>query len=1204
MGKRLIFAFLALAAFSAIAAHAAAAGTDEAPGLGLDCNKAKEVWDEMRTHPSGSIYEELQGWMSYIYWENQSAKAGSPLRWWLFGGQCNLFCNGCKCIERPFYMHYYLDECPDGKALGYPEDYPLYPPDSSPYPPGSSSGYRMPHCQWVGDGDSISMDGKIYFIDAQGAEKEAQPLEGEGPADYSVSRMGTLLIKDIGTFNTSCVDGVAMQGVTPPMRVYARYRNFEKGQWGAWQGPSNNYSTDSDQISCHGGKFLKTTGGNSFEAYSFGNTGYYDVSVQYAVYSNGAKWQEWKRLTIVVPSIRAKITAPKAAHLGFFKEEGKEGKKSKDFVWEIENTGESPFMIKEVTATGCGKDAAGKDTGLECKFPAFASGTLVEPGASYMLQENVSASRPAASPQKKEFGIDVKFADEFGLDAENMGEVIPVGQDLIFTAVGYSFTPYEKGGIIENLAAGEYYLQVCTDSDRVAGVIEPMISLVVEYDAGDEKNPDMRVANATFHASDHCSGGKFFYYSGNDGTNTAKIVLKKDQNLHWTLRGKVGIESAGPGAYKSDWARIGKKINKDTNYVEGFEDVLDANIGAQKTLSKTSGPHSGKVSIDDGIIKLGSFKEQVKIGPPANGGMAPISYGLTGVVIGGKPFTGISSSYTSTISDPKRGDMNTSLWIDEASADVFASTQYYKVKEDAKQNAELALLWLDREQFVIRVGSGQAGVCHDAAGTAGFSGSAAVPRVNYNWSWDSIGANGCDAGNDNYIYCDATQFGIELVQRLNAIKELTKGGGTELDAESLEELKGLMHFQVYLMRDAFTDDFRKDFDNYMNSSVFADTPSYYTQGWSKYFTDKGRLVFDVADAADTTLRTPGLYNVDISLEFPKLQDYVFFLGEEPNAEIKVLFTKLPFAGGAESAASVLYYLPFDAGLGLNPSTGKFEREGYGVGFGGDTVPLSLSTAGGGALVETIPADKTKGPLVNLAVAEISDFDYLQKQKSGSVLGIERVKEGEYKMEYSPSYATPVIMEAWADAGTAGAFYRIEEGNEILGKDGGYLSYWRAIAENISDGKECADYAGEELPYAKADYPASSGDACKLSVQDAGGTFGLAWETGLAGKIYLESVFYTPLNSSMALANACSSTGRFYSKLNRADPGSASRALSLKGYGQDYGSVQGMLQGIKAGELCATSGGEHFDVWWNAGKLSEEMRNAMSDKSPVADPCPH
>lgn len=1176
---------LVLAALLAIAAHAAAAaaGTDEALHLGLDCVKAMEVWDEMRSHPAGSVYEELQPWMSYTYWENTSAKVGSPLRWWQFREQCNLFCNGCKCIERPFYMPYYFDKCPEGIALGYPKDYPTYPTYPSPE-------HRMPHCQWVGDGDEISMSGNIYFKDALGTEKLAQPIGGEGLADYAVSRMGTLLIRDIDTFNTTCVDGVALTDVTPPMRVYVRHRNFEKGNWGEWQGPSNNYSNDSDQISCHGGKFLMTEKNkNYFEAYSFGNTGYYDVSVQYAVYSNGAKWAEWKRFTVAVPSISAEIIAPQAAHLGFFKEDGK---KSKDFVWEIENTGESPFMIKEVTATGCRKDAAGKDTGLECKFPAFASGTLVEPGASYMLQENVSASRPAASPQAKEFGIDVKFTDEFGLDAENMGEVKPVPQDLIFTAVGYSFTPYEMGGIIENLAAGDYYLQVCTDSERVEGVIEPMISLAVEYDAGDDKNPDPQVANATYHASENCSAAVFEDYTGADGANTAKIVLKKPQTLRWTLRGKVGVESKDVDTYESDWARIGKTLNDKTKYVEG-PFALETKIGAQKPLSRTSGPHTGRVSIDDGIINLGNFKEQTKIDPPANGGMAPISYGLTGVNIAGKPFSGIAPKYVSK--------NNTALWIDAASADVFASTEYYEVDKKEQENAELALLWLDREQFVIRVGSGQAGVCHDSAGVAGFSGSAAVPRVNYDWRWAAIGADGCDAANDNYIYCDAAQFGIELVQRLNAIKELTKGGSIELGADETEALKGLMHFQAYLMRDAFTDDFRKDFDDYMGSSVFADTPAYYAEGWSKYFTSNERLDFNVAGAADKTLPSPGLYDVKISLDFPKLQDYVFFIGEEPNAEITVRLTKLPAAGGAESAGSVLYYLPFDAGLGLNSSTGKFEREGYGVGFSGDNVPVSLSSEGGEAFVETIPA--SEGALVKLNVSEISDFGYMQKEKSGSVLGIERVNEGEYKMEYSPSYATPVIMEAWADSGTAGAFYRVEEGNEIAGKKDSYMAYWRAIAENINDGEDCADYAGEEMPYAKSDYPALSGKACKLSVQAAEGTFGLAWESGLTGKIYLESVFYTPLNSSMSLANTCSTTGRFYSKLNRADPGSASRALSLKGYGQDYGSVQGMLDGIKNGELCATSGSEHFDVWWNAGKLSEELRNAMSDKSPVkTNPC--
>ncbi|MFA4855365.1 MAG: hypothetical protein WC634_02125, partial [archaeon] len=55
----------------------------------------------------------------------------------------------------------------------------------------------------------------------------------------------------------------------------------------------------------------------------------------------------------------------------------------------------------------------------------------------------------------------------------------------------------------------------------------------------------------------------------------------------------------------------------------------------------------------------------------------------------------------------------------------------------------------------------------------GRTGKGALPRTKLNWSWgdSGIASNACDYGNPDYIYCDATQFSIELSKKIHALDE-------------------------------------------------------------------------------------------------------------------------------------------------------------------------------------------------------------------------------------------------------------------------------------------------------------------------------------------------------------------------------------------------------------------------------------------------
>ncbi|MFH1697390.1 MAG: hypothetical protein ABH854_05815, partial [Candidatus Diapherotrites archaeon] len=927
----LIFGVALTALFVLLPAVHAADDNDKAPGLGLDCDVAKTSWDDMR-NPLDSDDYSLQAGMTYTYWENLSSMAGPSMRWFTSRTRCNLYCMHCNCKKWPFYMPYFLKECEEGIALKYPADYP--------------DKYSMSHCQNAGGRDApwhndvISLTAEIGFKDPEGNEQAFEALPAGTGADYAVPRFSKLFISEIGQFNAHCVDGVPFEDIVV-VRVYVRHRANAYSEWSEWDEPTKNGEKTGTEISCHGGNFLFGSSDN-FEAYTFSQQGIYDVSVQYPEYSNGAKWVEYKRLKVVVSSISAEITPPENAYLGFF--EG-EGEKNKDMVWEIRNTGKDVLKIKSVSAKGCGSEA-----GLECTFPAFSPMVEVKPNQTYYLQESVSASRPKVSPDMRELGVDVAFADRWGNDAENMAAgITPVDVPFSFTVAGYAFTPYGKSGETGELEPGTYYLQICTDSLKIDGVNEPLVSLTVEYDAGTDDEPLPTVASVAFHDSPSCDGSKDFQENSD---NTREITLKKKQMIRWRIEGVVGMKQGAVNNYVSDWERIGTSKG-DKGYVNG--DVLKESLGKQIYVVAYSDKVPGSVNIDDGILKVGTYAPK-----PSEQNKSPVYYVLVNSEIAGEKFPNAATRIEAEGAAETAEGGSTVLEIG-ADGTVIARTSVYIKNEETEKTTNLALLWLDRAQYMIKVQAGIAGACK---GEGGATGAKAVPRVNYDWSWSSISEDTCNSENEDYIYCDATQFSMGLVKRLQGIKGIFDGLPQDEwpSVEGSNEFKALTEFKAYLMRDGYGTDFRNDFDNYALHSVFSDTPSYYRDAWALYFKQGDNLVFDVLGNAppNDILPSAGLYDVKLKIAWGSEANR-FFRDVKPAATVTVELTRLPSTGSDDA---LLYYLPFDSTVGLEGK--EFKREFYGVGFTGDVVPILSKEGGKGTLlVETYPSAEGSAPLVKI-----------------------------------------------------------------------------------------------------------------------------------------------------------------------------------------------------------------------------------------------
>ncbi len=74
----------------------------------------------------------------------------------------------------------------------------------------------------------------------------------------------------------------------------------------------------------------------------------------------------------------------------------------------------------------------------------------------------------------------------------------------------------------------------------------------------------------------------------------------------------------------------------------------------------------------------------------------------------------------------------------------------------------------------------QAGTKQGTTGDAAFFGENAPLRIKLSWDWGSISENECDVGNNGFIYCDATQFSIEVLKKINIINEFLRNNGSRL----------------------------------------------------------------------------------------------------------------------------------------------------------------------------------------------------------------------------------------------------------------------------------------------------------------------------------------------------------------------------------------------------------------------------------------
>jgi hypothetical protein len=426
---------------------------------------------------------------------------------------------------------------------------------------------------------------------------------------------------------------------------------------------------------------------------------------------------------------------------------------------------------------------------------------------------------------------------------------------------------------------------------------------------------------------------------------------------------------------------------------------------------------------------------------------------------------------------------------------------------------------------------GNENFCVSTDGTNGNTGQEFTPKLKFDWEWNNITENQCDTTNNNYSYCDATQFTISLFKKLERIDTL-------LTAGRLNQIPQETAFYSHLIKDNYSQNFTNDFEDYYTSE-FANAPNSFIDRYSKFIT-QNKLSFD------DNMPYGGIYQ--ISIEFENLDPTInsLFDGENPRTNITVKITPIRKAKNYNP----LYETPFNGSVGLTT------RTDYGT---TTNTPIQLNN--------TTQSSQVPNALKNILVTKETNLQQLND-------GILFEYNNQGQLTFSPSQPTPVVWEIESDSGTINAKYTIDNTSQDL-----EMKNWILTSSNLGDDK-CQDFEGREAYRF-------------VSNKNAQGEHFINWNGSQPGQISLATTFFTPEQTSGVIAvtprtENTKMTGIDLTQNNEAVLLNYYDALLRK----DYQTLKGMFESIKNNEMCISKNSEsNLKIFWNPEYLKENIENA-------------
>ncbi len=436
--------------------------------------------------------------------------------------------------------------------------------------------------------------------------------------------------------------------------------------------------------------------------------------------------------------------------------------------------------------------------------------------------------------------------------------------------------------------------------------------------------------------------------------------------------------------------------------------------------------------------------------------------------------------------------------------------------------------------------------------------SSNIPQISF-----EISDGSSQQGNQENCWLEKTTRFISNKPGIMHFVEANKNIKWTSEVPNASALRDLLVFNVYLIKDGYSKDFKQDFVEYYTTKSIPPAD----QWFSKLEQDVGlkdlflqdKIIFET-DNGSNQLTSPGVYVVNIEASFGK--DWRFFKDGFVETSIKVKLHKLldPTPNNA------FYYLPLDGFLGID--TNGMERTGYGVTFVNTDLENNVQITSGVNGLRTY-SDVGSNPIELITVNKIDSFKELNSNPGNRGV-LFSLKENE--MSFSPNYPTPVLLKVSKQKTMeqTSTYFKMKENGSVVTNTPN-LSYWNGAGR-------CLDFTGtpiNEMFLNTKDRKATQEDGHNTS--DWTSSYAIDWsEVNYPGNVFLYSIFYAPqgkayqFESNNDLVKSTGGYGKTIDLIN----------------GETIKSIQDIFPLIETEFVCVSQNGSSSSFWWNPKKVLE------------------
>jgi hypothetical protein len=379
-----------------------------------------------------------------------------------------------------------------------------------------------------------------------------------------------------------------------------------------------------------------------------------------------------------------------------------------------------------------------------------------------------------------------------------------------------------------------------------------------------------------------------------------------------------------------------------------------------------------------------------------------------------------------------------------------------------------------------------------------------------------------------------------------------------------------INFSVYLTRDAFTEDFFRDFREYYRETLLQKVNVNAEERAIVDYLTSGNFIIRKKFSGDNTIEA-GLYNVWVKLDSPN--QFRVVDGNNTSVVVELLLVKKP------SIDSPFYNMPFDGVIGTSNG-----RQGYGSMYrNNDEKTITISNANqkvysfdnavSNAVMTITTNTKTSFDVVNASIGTRGQV------ASASVSG------STGQLTLTPNYATPVIVKQTQNSTIGQMAYSVENTRKAI-STGGNIGYWTGASKS-------KDFYGGNAVELFTDSP-------DYRLNNLGeNVYGFKFEdTTRNGTMYLKSFFFVPEDGTRYQLVSKDDDTIFWTTSS-----DFSNVVELLGIpGMEYNSLQNnsslsslqdLFTAVENMDICVSNDGSNTTFWWNPAVIENTTGSTTS-----------